>query len=93
MLKKDNLAFGALIGLMLPVILYGILLLVGSQINSGSWWALPCERDRMVIFSLAVNIIPIRIYFVSLKFDRTGRGVILSTFLLMVGGFLFIRFF
>ncbi|HOX78352.1 MAG TPA: hypothetical protein PLW31_09940 [Bacteroidales bacterium] len=93
MLKRDNIAFGALIGLLLPVFLYGILWLIGSQVNTGSWWALPFETDRMMMLSLAVNIIPIRIYFVSLKYDRTGRGILLSTFLLMVGGFLFIRFF
>jgi hypothetical protein len=37
--------------------------------------------------------VPIRLYFVSWKLDKTGRGVLLSTFLLMVAFFLFIRFF
>jgi hypothetical protein len=92
MLKKDNMALGALIGLILPALLYGLLKLISLFVETGTTWTRPFEPDRMLILSLLINVIPIRLYFVTYKFEKTGRGVLLATFLLMVASFLFIRF-
>ncbi len=93
MLKKDNMALGALIGLVLPGMVYGILSIVALFVETGTAWARPFESDRMMLLALIINVIPIRIYFVTYKFDKTGRGVLLVTFLLMVVYFLVIRYF
>jgi hypothetical protein len=93
MLKRDNIAFGALIGLLLPSLFYGILALLSLLFEPGTALARPFEPDRMLLLALVINLVPIRLYFVSWKLDKTGRGVLLSTFLLMVAFFLFIRFF
>ena len=93
MLKRDNIAFGALVGLVLPGLFYGLLSLVAMMVKTGSAWTLPFESDRMMLLALVINVIPLRIYFVRYKFDKTGRGVLLVTFLLMVFYFLFIRYF
>jgi hypothetical protein len=93
MLKRDNIAFGALVGVVLPVAFYGILTLIAMFIETGTAWTRPFEADRMPILALAINVIPIRIYFVTYKFDKTGRGVLLATFLLMFCCFIYIRYF
>ena len=93
MLKRDNIAFGALIGLVLPAIFYGLLSLVALFLETGTTWTRPFEPDNMLIFALVINVIPIRLYFVNYKFDKTGRGVLLVTFLLMVVYFAYIRYF
>ena len=93
MLKRDNIAFGALIGLVLPAIFYGLLSLVALFLETGTAWTRPFEPDNMLIFALVINVIPIRLYFVNYKFDKTGRGVLLVTFLLMVVYFAYIRYF
>ena len=93
MLKRDNIAFGALIGLVLPAIFYGLLSLVSLFLETGTTWTRPFEPDNMLIFALVINVIPIRLYFVNYKFDKTGRGVLLVTFLLMVVYFAYIRYF
>ena len=93
MLKKDNIALGFLVGIVLPAVFYGLLNLVAVFIETGSALARPFEPDRMMILALAINIVPIRVYFVTYKLDKTGRGVLLATFLVMVAIFLFIRFF
>jgi hypothetical protein len=92
MLKKDNMALGAAIGLVLPVLLYAVLRLIAVFVETGTEWTRPLEPDRMLILALVINVIPIRLYFVTYKFDKTGRGVLLATFLLMVAAFLYIRF-
>ena len=93
MLKKDNMALGALIGLVLPGLCYGLLSLAAMLVETGTAWTRPFETDRMMMLALIINVIPLRIYFVTYKFDKTGRGVLLVTFLLMVFYFLFIRYF
>ena len=92
MLKKDNMALGALIGLVLPAIFYGILALIALFFETGTAWTRPFEPDRMLLLALIINVFPIRIYFVTYKFDKTGRGILLVTFLLMAAYFLYLRF-
>ena len=92
MLKKDNFILGAVIGLVLPGLLFGLLYIAASFIQTGTTWTRPFETDRMMLLSLIINVFPIRLYFVNYKFDRTGRGVLFITFLLMVVYFLYIRF-
>jgi hypothetical protein len=92
MLKRDNIAFGALVGLVLPCLFYGLLWLVSLVVNPGSVWSLPFEPDKMRLLAMAINIIPLRLYFVTYKFEKTGRGVLLVTFLLMVAYFLVRRY-
>ena len=92
MLKRDNIAFGIVIGLVLPGLFYGLLSFVSLLVETGSAWARPFESDRMMLLALFINLVPIRIYFVNYKFDKTGRGVLLVTFLLMVTYFLYKRY-
>jgi hypothetical protein len=93
MLKKDNFILGLLIGLILPVALFGLLTLVAHFIPTGTTWARPFEPDRLPILSLVINVFPIRRYFVTYKYEKTGRGILLATFILMVLFFLYTRFF
>ena len=93
MLKKDNIAFGALVGLVLPALFYGLLSLIALLVETGTVWTRPFETDRMPLLALIINVIPLRLYFVTYKFEKSGRGVLLVTFLLMVIYFLFIRYF
>lgn len=93
MLKKDNYILGALIGLVLPLILFGLLFLAASFVQTGTVWSRPFETHRMMLLALIVNVFPIRIYFVNYKMDKTGRGVLFMTFLIMVAYFLYLRYF
>lgn len=93
MLKRDNLAFGILLGLVLPGLFYGLLRIAAIFIKTGTdWWTRPFEPDRMIILALAINLLPIRIYFVKYRFEKTGQGVLLVTFLSMLAYFLFTRY-
>jgi hypothetical protein len=92
MLKKDNYLLGAVIGLVMPLLLYGLLSLIRIWVPTGTTWTRPLEPERMLLLSLIINVIPIRLYLVNYKFDKTGRGVLLITFILMLVFFLYKRF-
>ena len=84
---------GAIIGLVLPVLFYGLLSILAMMVATGHPLSRPLESDRMPLLALAINLIPLRLYFVNYKFDKTGRGVLFVTFLLGMAFFIYIRYF
>lgn len=86
-IKKDNYIFGALTGVVLPLLLFGLIRLINYLILwTGLTHAL-LDLKMHVLISFAGNLLPIRYYFVSLKYDKTGRGVLLVTFILFIAFF------
>ena len=77
MLKKDSLEIGLAIGLIGPLILFGIIYLVKLAIGH-------VALDKAMFVSVALNIVPIRYYFISAKLERTARGVLAMTVILIV---------
>lgn len=92
MLKRDNIFFGIFLGLVLPLALFSLLFLAGTLTEPGSAWARPFERDRMALLSMVINLLLIRLYFVRWKLDKTGRGVLLITFILVLLFFIFKKY-
>jgi len=84
---RDHFAFGLLLGLVLPTVFYFILnkldFLVFSIFNTH----LLAQHDYLFILSLAINLIVIRYYFVNLKYDKTGQGVLIVTFAIALAYF------
>jgi hypothetical protein len=79
MFKKDNWLLGIALGVLLPVIVYGIILLVLKQLGTtptGNYALKPSTTRLLALFS---NFIVFRYYMVNLKYDRTGRGILLAT--------------
>ena len=77
MLKKDSLWLGMGIGLVLPLILFGIIYLFRMMIGQ-------LGLEKAMFVCVALNIVPIRYYFISAKLDRTGRGVLTMTVILII---------
>lgn len=87
--KKDHFAFGAMIGALIPVLVSLLLELFKYQV-AGTEQHIFQEKTRFVL-AIFTNILPFRIYMVNLKFERTGKGILLVTF---VYAFIYIfRFF
>lgn len=79
MLKKDNMAFGAMLGAIIPVIAYFLLELL--TVTRGGVKMPMFSEGTIMVLSIFVNIIPFRQYMVKLKYDKTGRGILLVTFI------------
>ena len=79
MLKKDNWWLGITLGILLPVVLYAIVMLILKQwgtITEGVYVLKPSTIKLLALFS---NMISFRYYMVNLKYDKTGRGILLTT--------------
>lgn len=84
-LFRDHIAFGILIGLLTPLLMYGIFVLINivsaTETRPGGIF----RFKTVYVLSVFANMLPFRYYMVNLKLDYTGRGIILVTLLLAFG--------
>ncbi len=91
-LKKDNYPVGLLLGLIVPVLLYGLLYLTDKLLFSTTGIHLTPEDHYLYLLSIVLNIILFRYYFVSLKAEKTGKGILLvSIVYILIYFFLFFK--
>jgi len=92
MLKKDHYIFGLVVGILAPALLYGLILGMNFLLLKMGVAEFYLDTDTQVLVSLFGNLLPIRYYFVNLRYDKTGRGVLLVTFVLVLVFFAFKEF-
>jgi hypothetical protein len=83
MFKKDSVYFGMLLGFAIPLVMFGILYLLNLVYGV---WIQGADKVHSVIpystielVSIAGNLLPFRYYMVKLKYDKTGRGMLVAT--------------
>ncbi len=89
MLNKDRWVLGIVIGILLPMMMYGIVLMIlipHGNVENLIYLDRPKVPALVAIFS---NLLPFRYYMVNKKYDRTGRGVLLVTFIMVLLFFYF----
>lgn len=84
LLNKDSHGTGALIGILLPVLAYGLLILVNSLVKTIFNLDEFADDDTLRLIGIAFNLIPLRYYLVKAKKEQTGRGVLLVSFIYVV---------
>lgn len=82
-LRRDSLPMGLLIGTIYPAvlfgILYGIITIVQHQTGNVN---IPNMIQKLILLSVVPNVLILRYYLVKLKYDLTGRGILLVTFVI-----------
>jgi hypothetical protein len=89
MLKKDHFIFGSLIGIFFPVIVLGGIYGINYLLIILGVAEFYMDLQTAVLVSLGANMVAIRYYFVNLKYDKTGRGVLFFTFVMILLFFIF----
>ena len=86
--KKDSLLLGVILGIVFPAILFAILYAL-------SRFFAPIGKDYLVrlatlaLISIFPNLFTLRYYLTKLKLDKTGRGILLATFVFAILYFIF----
>ncbi len=78
--NRNHFGFGLLLGLLFPALLWLLLYALDILILSLFHTHILAKQEYLYILSLAINLLTIRYYFVNLKYDKTGRGILLVTF-------------
>lgn len=78
--KKDSLFTGIFIGIILPALFYGALYGIDIVVFKSFNTHIVARPQYLYLLSLVANLFPIKYYFVNQKREKTGRGVLLVTF-------------
>jgi uncharacterized membrane protein YagU involved in acid resistance len=79
--QRDHLGFGLLVGMVVPVITFFILMSINE--TAMQIWNLPflLPLDTHFTLSVAANLFFFRQFMVKKMKDKTGRGILLATFI------------
>lgn len=89
MLKKDHFIFGSILGILFPIAILGCIYGINYLLIILGVARFYMDLQTAVLVSLGANMVLIRYYFVNLKFDKTGRGVLFFTFTMILLFFVF----
>ncbi len=90
-LNSDKYSLGVLLGLVIPVPAAFIFLLL-IRLFQHFLHAFTTVRDMdMLLLSLAVNLIAMRYYLVKRKFEKTGKGLMVLTVVLIIMFLIFLK--
>ena len=86
--KRDNLLFGLLFGAVVPCILFGLLYALNRWVsNLFHHEQTIIQTSTLQLIAIVVNVLMIRQYLSKWKYDKTGKGVLLVTFVYIIAFF------
>ncbi len=81
--KRNSIGFGVILGLLTPVVFFGLFKLIALLTKNFNQFNLQMIQDSTVqLVAIFSNMFALRYYLVKLKADKTGRGILLITFVL-----------
>jgi hypothetical protein len=83
-LKKDAFLLGFGLGIVVPAIIYALLYALFQAMGIA---VILNKKGTIMLIAVFLNMFLLRYYLVKEKFDRTGRGVLLATFMLTIAYF------
>jgi len=86
LLRRDTMLLGILLGIALPVVSFGILYVI-STVFAPAGKDYLIRLSNVVLVSVFSNLFTLRYYLLKLKLDKTGRGILLVTFVFAIGYF------
>lgn len=88
MFNRNSMWFGILIGILMPLVIYGFLYGILYFYKELSAAPLQFDESLLQLISPVINLFFIRYYFVNKKYDDTGRGLLLVTFVYVIAYFI-----
>jgi len=86
-LKKDNYLLGLVMGLLLPLPVYGLLFGLDILMKSTGIWHGLQQPENIYLLSVVGNFLLLRLTLVKWKNPKTGKGVLLITIALILAFF------
>lgn len=83
-LRRDSLWMGILIGILCPALIFGLIELIIFIIGKNLERVAVIEIQKILLLSVIPNLFILRHYLLKLKYDLTGRGILLATFLIAI---------
>jgi hypothetical protein len=88
MINKDSYWLGLLIGIAFPFVCFGILYGCKFLLVNFFQVAQQFSETKMMFASAAMNVLPIRYFFVAKSLPKIAQGILLITVVLIITGML-----
>ena len=87
-LKQDSLILGLVMGSIVPWIIFGILFYLFEWMGM-LFLKIPyfIRPSTIMLLAIAINVLVMRYYMVKLRFEKTGKGFLVITFIYIIGFF------
>jgi hypothetical protein len=82
--KINSFWWGMFLGILFPAIVFGILFAITKFTGFSAQFPAALTQFKQMFVSVALNIIPLRFFFVKEGFDKTARGMLLVTVILII---------
>lgn len=92
MFKKDHFALGVGMGIIIPILLFSFIWVINYFLFQMDIVKYYLDLKTQVLVSFFGNLFPMRYYFINLKFEKTGKGLLLVTFALVLMFFAFNKY-
>ena len=79
-LKKDSFWLGLAVGTILPLIITAIIYFIVISFPNSETGLQVLRNSTVFILGIVPNALLLRYYLVNLKADKTGRGILIMTF-------------
>lgn len=86
--KKDSLILGIILGIVLPALVFGIFF-IPSKLLAPTGSDFLIKISTLILIAMVPNLFLMRYYLLKLQFDKTGRGLLLTTFLVAICYFVY----
>lgn len=83
-IKKDSFWLGLALGIILPAVCFGILFFLNVTFINHETQKSIFRLTTVIIISIIPNALTLRYYLVTLKADKTGRGILFVTFIFAI---------
>jgi hypothetical protein len=84
MYKKNSFWLGLAIGIIIPLVLFGILYFLNFYTGVFKHPPVVLSDQKLMFVCSALNILPIRYYFMHKGLEKTGQGLLFITVFLVV---------
>jgi hypothetical protein len=91
MFRKNSLGFGASIGAVIPLLIF-LLIQEVFQVERNGIMVPRFDQATILVLSIAANLIPFSRYMKDQRYEQTGKGILLVTFL-YAAIYIFLKFF
>ena len=84
MFRKDSYLIGILTGIIFPVVCFGILFGCKFLLSNFFQAAQQFSEIKLMFASVALNVLPIRYFFVAKDLQKTAQGILLITVVMII---------
>jgi hypothetical protein len=89
--KKDSLISGFIIGLFLPALAFAVFYLLNTLIIRFFSLGHLLKDSSIILLAIATNMLSLRYFLVTAKFERTGMSILFLTFIFGIAFFVLVH--